>query len=138
LLFLKLAKCEFFRKEIDYLRIHVKGGELMIDPAKIAGIKEWPTTLKNIKEVRSTLGLIGCHHPWIPNFTQIAKPLTDLLKKGKEFTWEKAQSQAINQLIGLVTSEPVIVPPNPDQQFILYIDASQFATRAILYQADQE
>jgi Reverse transcriptase (RNA-dependent DNA polymerase) len=80
-LFLKPAKCEFFRKEIDYLRICVKGGELMIDPAKIAGIKEWPTTLKNVKEVQSTLGLIGYHRPWIPNFAQIAKPLTDLLKK---------------------------------------------------------
>jgi Reverse transcriptase (RNA-dependent DNA polymerase) len=89
LLFLKLAKCEFFRKEIDYLRIHVKGGELMIDPAKIAGIKEWPTTLKNVKEVRSTLGLIGYHRPWIPNFAQIAKPLTDLLKKGKNSLGKK-------------------------------------------------
>jgi hypothetical protein len=68
----------------------------MIDPAKIAGIKEWPTTLKNVKEVQSTLGLIGYHRPWIPNFTQITKPLTDLLKKGKEFAWEKAQTQAIN------------------------------------------
>jgi hypothetical protein len=95
-LFLKLAKCEFFRKEIDYLGIHVKGRELIIDPTKIAGIKEWPTTLKNVKEVRSTLGLIGYHHPWIPNFTQIAKPLMDLLKKGKEFAWEKAQTQAVN------------------------------------------
>jgi len=33
-LFLKLAKCEFFQTEMDYLRIHVKEGELMIDPAK--------------------------------------------------------------------------------------------------------
>jgi RNase H-like domain found in reverse transcriptase len=137
-LFLKLAKCEFFRKEIDYLGIRVKGGELIIDPAKITGIREWPTTLKNVKEVQSTLGLIGYHHPWIPNFAQIAKPLTDLLKKGKEFAWEKAQTQAVNQLIGLVTSEPIIVPPDPDQQFIPYVDASQFTTGAILYQADQE
>jgi len=34
--------------------------------------------------------------------------------------------------------EPVIVPPNTDQQFILYVDASQFTTGAILYQADKE
>jgi RNase H-like domain found in reverse transcriptase len=59
-------------------------------------------------------------------------------KKGKEFAWEKAQTQAVNRLIRLVTSEPVIVPPDPEQQFILYVDASQFATGAILYQADQE
>jgi len=61
-LYLKPAKCEFFQTEVDYLGIHVKNGELMIDPAKIAGIKDWPTMLKNVKEVRSTLG-----PPWLPS-----------------------------------------------------------------------
>src|SRR5882757_8312525 len=56
LLYLKPAKCEFFQTEVDYLGIHIKNGELMIDLAKIAGIKDWPTMLKNIKEVRSTRG----------------------------------------------------------------------------------
>jgi hypothetical protein len=110
----------------------------MIDPAKIVGITEWPTTLKNIKDVRSTLGLLGYHRQWIPNFAKIAKPLTDLLQKGQTFTWDQACEQAVQHLIGLVTSEPVLVPPDTDQQFILYVDASQFATGAILYQADKD
>ena len=75
--------------EMDYLGIHVKEGELMIDPAKISGIMDWPTTLTTIKEVRSTLGLLGYHRPWIPNFAKIAKPLTDLLQKGREFAWSE-------------------------------------------------
>jgi RNase H-like domain found in reverse transcriptase/Reverse transcriptase (RNA-dependent DNA polymerase) len=137
-LFLKPAKCEFFQTAVDYLGIRVEGGELMIDPAKIAGIKEWPTTLKTVKEVRSTLGLLGYHRPWIPNFARIAKPLTDLLQKGKEFAWDTACETAVRKLIGLVTSGPVLIPPDPDQQFILYVDASQFATGAILYQANKE
>src|SRR6267154_614221 len=137
-LYLKPAKCEFFQTEVDYLGIHVKNGELMIDPAKIAGIKDWPTTLKNVKEVRSTLGLLGYHRPWIPNFSKIAKPLTDLLGKGREFAWDQICEDAVKKLIGLVTSEPVIVPPDPDRQFILYVDASQFATGTVLYQPDLE
>jgi len=137
-LFLKPAKCEFFQTEMDYLGIRVKEGELMIDPAKISGITDWPTTLTTIKEVRSTLGLLRYHRPWIPNFAKIAKPLTDLLQKGREFAWSEQCEKAVRRLIGLVTSEPVIIPPDTDQQFILYIDASQFATGAILYQADKE
>jgi len=113
-LYLKPAKCEFFQTEINYLGIHVKNGELMIDPAKIVGIRNWPTTLKNVKEVHSTLGLLGYHCPWIPNFSKIAKPLTDLLGKGKEFVWDQVCEDAVRKLIGLVTSEPIIVPPDPD------------------------
>jgi len=74
---------------MDYLGIHVKEGELMIDPAKISRITDWPTTLTTIKEVQSTLGLLGYHHPWIPNFAKIAKPLTDLRQKGREFAWSE-------------------------------------------------
>jgi RNase H-like domain found in reverse transcriptase len=62
----------------------------------------------------------------------------DLLQKGKEFAWDTACEAAVKRLIGLVTSKPVLVPPDPNQQFILYVDASQFATGAILYQADKE
>jgi len=69
---------------------------------------------------------------------KIAKPLTDLLQKGREFAWSEHCEKAVRRLIGLVTSEPVIVPPDTDQQFILYVYASQFATGAILYQADKE
>src|SRR5712672_4748494 len=113
-LYLKPAKCEFFQTEVDYLGIHIKNRELMIDPAKIAGIRDWPTTLKNVKEVRSTLGLLGYHCPWIPNFSKIAKPLMDLLGKGREFAWDQVCEDAVRKLIGLVTSEPVIIPPDPD------------------------
>jgi len=137
-LYLKPAKCEFFQMEVDYLGIHIKNGELMINLAKIAGIKNWPTTLKNVKEVRSTLGLLGYHCPWIPNFSKIAKPLMDLLGKGREFAWDQICKDAIKKLIGLVTSEPVMVPLDPNRQFILYVDVSQFATGAVLYQPDLE
>jgi len=137
-LFLKPAKCEFFQTAMDYLGIRVQQGELMIDPAKIAGITNWPTTLNSVKEVRSTLGLLGYHCPWIPNFAKIAKPLTDLLQKGRTFAWDQLCEDAVQKLIGLVVSEPVLIPPDTNEQFILYVDASQFTTGAILYQADKE
>src|SRR5712671_5090974 len=45
-LFLKPAKCEFFKLAMDYLGICVQRGELMIDPAKITGITNWPTVME--------------------------------------------------------------------------------------------
>jgi len=115
-----------------------QNGELMIDPAKIAGIRDWPTTLKNVKEVRSTLGLLGYHHPWIPNFLKNCQTSYGSIRKRQRICVDQICEDAVKKLIGLVTSEPVIVPPDPDRQFILYVDASQFATGAVLYQPDLE
>ena len=45
---------------------------LHINPSKIAGIAKWPCTLKSVKEVQSTLGILGYHCAFIPGFTNIA------------------------------------------------------------------
>jgi hypothetical protein len=49
----------------------------MIDPSKIAGIGEWHSILKNIKEVQSTLGVLGFQQPFIPGFASIHCMTTD-------------------------------------------------------------
>jgi len=135
--FLKPSKCIFEQLEVNFLGVHLGHEEISIDPSKIAGIKEWPTTLKSVKEVRSTLGILEFQHPFIPGFADIAKPLMNLLKKTTTFDWTPACTTALITLQDIITSEPVLVPPDQDCQFILEIDTSQYATGAILYQADK-
>jgi len=135
--FLKPSKCIFEQPEVDFLGIRLGHGEISIDPSKIAGIKEWPTTLKSVKEVQSTLGVLGFQRPFIPGFATIAKPLTNLLKKTSPFLWMRECTMALTTLHNIVTSEPVLVPPDQDRQFILEVDTSQYATGTILYQADK-
>ena len=48
--------------------------------------KEWDQP-HNVTEVRSFLGLAGYYHRFIENFSKIAHPMTNLLKKTKEFEW---------------------------------------------------
>src|SRR6266850_3147492 len=136
--FLKPSKCVFEQPEVDLLGVHLGHGEISIDPSKIARIKEWPTTLKSVKEVRSMLGILGFQCPFIPGFADIAKPLTNLLKKTTAFDWTPACTTALITLHDIITSEPVLVPPDQDRQFFLEVDASQYATGAILYQADKK
>jgi hypothetical protein len=136
--FLKPSKCKFECTEIDFLGVRLGHGQITIDPSKIAGIKEWPRTLKSVKEVRSTLGVLGFQRPFIPGFAHIAKPLTGLLKKDSMFNWTPECTQALDRLIHIVTSEPVLLSPDTERQFILEVDASQYATGAILFQADKK
>jgi Reverse transcriptase (RNA-dependent DNA polymerase)/RNase H-like domain found in reverse transcriptase len=134
--FLKPAKCEFEQTSTTFLGVQLGNREVLMDPSKIAGITDWPETLATVKDVRSTLGVFGFQRPFIRGFTQIAKPLTNLLKKDIPFDWTDKCTTAVKELKWIVTSEPVPVPPDSTRQFVLKVDASQYATGAILYQAD--
>jgi hypothetical protein len=136
--FLKPSRCVFEQPEVDFLGVRLGHGEITINPSKIAGIGEWPSILKNIKEVWSTLGVLRFQQPFILGFASIARPLTNLLKKGITFLWMDKCTQALEYLKSIVTSELVLVPPDQEQQFILKVDMSQFTTGAILYQADKK
>jgi hypothetical protein len=63
--FLKLSKCLFHQTEIDYLGIRIEGGRIRIDPTKINGLNDWKETLRNVHEVRSTLGAFSYNCPFI-------------------------------------------------------------------------
>ncbi len=41
-LYLKPEKCNFEKKEIDYLGIIVGNGKIQMDPKKLNGIADWP------------------------------------------------------------------------------------------------
>ena len=88
--------------------------------------------------MRSTLGVLGYHHAFIPGFANIARPLLNLLKKGIPFVWTPECTAALDHLINLATTDPVLRQPNHNKPFELEVDASQFATGAILYQHDSD
>jgi RNase H-like domain found in reverse transcriptase len=136
--FLKPAKCKFEQKQIEYLGIVVEGGTVCIDPTKQNSLAAWPWTLLSVKQVQSTLGVLGYQWPFIPHFVHLVHPLTQLLKKEKAFEWTPECTRALDKLIKIVTSDPVLHWPNYDKPFTLEVDASQYATGAILYQENEE
>src|SRR3954467_6788933 len=85
-LYAKFSKCEFWLNEVGFLgHVMTKDG-VAVDPAKVLAIIEWESP-KSVKEVRSFLGLAGYYIRFIENFSKIAKPMTELLKKDKKFDW---------------------------------------------------
>src|SRR6201999_4634460 len=122
--FLKPTKCQFMQSSMTLLGWLVTKEGLCIDPAKVTGISEWPTMLQMVKQVRQTLGVLGYQCPFIRNFTALAKPLTNLMKKDVPFEWTKECEDALKALILKVTSAPTLTYPDPQKQFELEVDAS--------------
>jgi len=57
--FLKLSKCVFEAKEIEFLRFRVGYGVASIDQSKMDGLRNWPRTLSTVKEIHQVLGMLG-------------------------------------------------------------------------------
>ena len=136
LYFLWPAKCEFEVSKIECLGLIVDGTTLSVDPKKADGLYNWPQTLSTVKEVRSVLGVLGYQWPFIPHYTDIARPLTALTKKNSPFAWTPECQTALDTLISAVTEGPTLAQPNMGRPFFLQVDASAYATGAILSQKD--
>jgi hypothetical protein len=80
-LYAKLSKCDFWLKEIKFLGHTISQDGVSVDPEKVQEVMDWkpPTT---VRQILSFLGLVGYYRRFIPDFSRIAKPMTELLKKG--------------------------------------------------------
>jgi hypothetical protein len=77
------------RKEVPFLGHIITDRGIKVDPGKISEILNWkqPT---DVSKIRSFLGLTGYYRRFIEDFSNIVKPLTSMLEKGKEFKWGEA------------------------------------------------
>jgi hypothetical protein len=96
-LYAKYSKCEFWIGNVPFLGHIISNGEISMDPAKVKEIMEWrvPTT---VTEIRSFLGLARYYQRFIEGFSKIAKPMTSLLEKGREFMWHEKCQESFDQL----------------------------------------
>jgi hypothetical protein len=87
--------------------------------------------------VRSFLVLAGYYRRFIPNFSKIAKPITELLKKENKYVWSEACDEAFQTLKKLLTTSPVLAQPDIAKSFNIYCDASGMGLGCILMQEGQ-
>lgn len=103
--------------------------------AKVNYFQNWPVS-KSKKQVQSFLGLTGYYRQFVPHYSQIDAPLTDLTKKKQPnaVQWIKERQKAFNQFKVALTSDPVLRAPNFGQPFVVTTDASEHGLEAVLLQ----
>ena len=134
-LFLKLEKCFFNKAEVEYLGMIVKEGHVGMDLVKLATIQEWKPP-SSMKGVQSFIGFCNFYRKFIPDFSTIAQPLHDLIKKGAKWDWTTECDVAFKTLKATFTQGPILALPDTTKPFTVMTDASLTATRAVLMQTD--
>ena len=131
---MKLSKCHFFTKEIQYLR-HILGVEgIRPVPAKTEAIKAMHPPV-NPKQVRSFLRLVGYYRKFIKNFAKIAKPLTMLTLMDIKFEWKETHHCTFMKLKDAIIKAPILRCPDTTKPNIVYTDTSDDTCRAQLSDA---
>jgi hypothetical protein len=105
----------------------------MVDPSKVRDVLDWkPPT--SVHQERSFLGLAGYYRRFILNFSKIAKPITELLKKDHKYVWSEDCGEAFLMLKKLLTTWSVLAQPKISMSFDVYCDVSGTGLEYVLMQ----
>ena len=130
---LKLEKCCFFKRHIQYLGHLISADGIQPLPEKLESIAKMPAP-KNPKEVKQFLGLVGYYRKFVLRFADISQVLTHLTKKDVEFKWTSECENCFQILKEFLQQAPILRYPDPQANYTLYTDASKYAYAGILTQ----
>ena len=130
---LKLEKCCFFKKHIQYLGHLILADRIQPLPEKLESIAKMPAP-RNPKEVKQFLGLVGYYRKFVPRFADISRVLTHLTKKNVDFKWTRECENCFQILKEFLQQAPILRYPDPQASYTLYTDASKYAYAGVLTQ----
>ena len=160
----KLKKCEFIKREVEYLGHVVGRNGIKTSESNVEKVKNYPRPI-TIKELRGFLGLASYYRKFIEGFSKLAKPLLKLMEgmkyekvKTKEGTkigtgkrinrimnekniekeWGIEQEESFQLLKRKLTTTPILAYPDFEKKFRLYTDASGQALGAVLQQEGED
>ena len=132
-LVLNWEKCHFMVSHGLVLGHIISENGIEVDKSKVELVSSLPLPT-TVREVRSFLGHAGFYRRFMKDFSMISRPLCRLLQKDVIFYMNEECVVAFNKLKELLSTAPVIMPPNWSLPFELICDASDYDVGAVLGQ----
>ena len=130
-LYVKLEKCRWKVRELGFLRVVIGPEGIKMEEEKVKGVLEWPTP-KCVKDVQKFLELANYYRQFIEDFTSIARPLHDMVKKDKKWNWTEKQEKVFTELKERFTKEPVLAALDLDKKMRMKVDVSDYVMGGVL------
>ena len=130
---LQTKKCCFVQEQVRYLGHIVSANGIQPDKSKIQAVSAYPVP-QDTKQLRQFLGLTNYYRRFVENYSKIAQPLHNLLKKEKKFSWNPEAQDAFEKLKQRLVTPPILTFPDFAQEFIVHTDASDVALGGVLSQ----
>ncbi|GBM30936.1 Retrovirus-related Pol polyprotein from transposon 297 [Araneus ventricosus] len=126
-------KSHFLKKRNEFLGHVIEDSKILPSTLKTKAVLNFPEPA-NLKQIHSFLGLAGYFRKFIPKYSTIARPLSDLFKKDRKFKFGEEERISFNRLKLMLAEKPVLRIYNPNYETELHTDASLEGYGAILMQ----
>ncbi|GFT27342.1 retrovirus-related Pol polyprotein from transposon 17.6 [Trichonephila clavipes] len=126
-------KCYFACDRVKYLGFWITKDGIEANQEKISAIQKTPVPT-NVKEVQSLIQTCSWFRRYIPNFADIARPLSSLTKNEVQWHWGPEQQESFETLKMRLRTSPILKQADESKPFTIRTDASSYALGAVLLQ----
>lgn len=136
-LHVKAEKCEFFKQTVNFVGVEISIHGIKPKRTKLEAIDKFQLP-KTISDLKRFLGMAGFYHRFVPHFSGLAAPLTDLTRGAptskKPIVWNEVAKSAFLKFKEAIKQCVMLHFPDPSARLELTTDASATAAGAVLHQ----
>jgi hypothetical protein len=130
-------KSHFSMPEGKLLGHIISVGGIKIDPKRVCSIQEIEIP-RNKKAIQSFIGKINFLRHFVPNFVEILKPITNMLKKYVVIKWSLEEKSTFQRIKQALVEAPVLSNPDYTKYFFIFSFASEETIVVVLLQQNEE
>ena len=132
-LLVNAKKCVFHQYEVEFVGFTIGHNGIKMAATKVKNIIEWQEP-RSVHEAQQFLGFANFYRRFINGYSEVARPLSNLTKKGQPWNWSNECQRAFDELKQRFISAPILVNYHLQHQKIIETDVIDLAKGAVLSQ----